>query len=247
MSSRSLLISFPLLRTSHCGLTPDRSGAVFLSLFHDIFILFSRCRGPWGLSASRAATAPSRPPRAPSAARRRLRRGASRQARRTSSGESRTCSRPPPVPPSAPPTVTLNLPLSSTIFHYLPLSPTIFQYLPLSSSIFHSPTTRSSIGTVGGRVGGTGGGVGETEACFAQARGVFTRKDHPLRWAATNLHLAEAYAARVQGEPRRNVEQAIEHCRFCCALSSLGGQPRCVLGLGKRGLGFTECVSARRQ
>ena len=138
MSSRSLLISFPLLRTSHCGLTPDRSGAVFLSLFHDIFILFSRCRGPWGLSASRAATAPSRPPRAPSAARRRLRRGASRQARRTSSGESRTCSRPPPLPPSAPPTVTLNLPLSSTIFHYLPLSPTIFQYLPLSSSIFHS-------------------------------------------------------------------------------------------------------------
>ena len=142
-------------------------------------------------------------------------------------------------------------PQSSTIFHYLPLSSTISHYLPVSSSIFQylplSSTTRSHSGTVGGRVGGTGGGVGETEACFAQARGVFTRKDHPLRWAATNLHLAEAYAARVQGEPRRNVEQAIEHCRFCCALSSLGGQPRCVLGLGKRGLGFTECVSARRQ
>ena len=193
--------------------------------------LFSRCRERWGLSACRAVTAPSRLPRAPSAARRRLRRGASRQGRRTSSGGSRTCSRPLPVPPAAPPTVTLNLSLSSTIFHYLPLS----------------STTRSSIGTVGGRAGGTGGGVGQTEACFAQALGVFTRKDHPLRWAATNLHLAEAYAARVSGEPRRNVEQAIEHCRFCSALSSLGGKPRCVLGLRKRGLGLTECVSARRQ
>jgi hypothetical protein len=39
------------------------------------------------------------------------------------------------------------------------------------------------------------------------------REDNLELWAATHSVLAEGYTLRVLGERKRNVEQAIEHCK----------------------------------
>jgi len=123
MSSRSLLISFPLLPPSYCGLTSDHGGAVFSSLFHDIFIFplqgtlgficLSRCdraeppaAGPLGGAAAPAA-------RGEPSGEEDIERGITHLQQA----------------PSRPPCRSPNCdPQSFTIFHYLPLSSTIFHY-----------------------------------------------------------------------------------------------------------------------
>ena len=45
----------------------------------------------------------------------------------------------------------------------------------------------------------------------SQALKVYTEKDFPADWAATQNNLANAYNDRIRGDRAENIEQAIEH------------------------------------